>query len=151
MHEVTVSRLEAVPTVVVATSTTWGEWPVLWGRLLEEVWTVVRASDDVSAGRNVMLYRDDVPNVEVGAELLGGSFGGSGRVVVSALPAGEVASTVARGAPSRESLGAAHDAVLEWCRANGRERAGPRWEIYGHWLEDQDSAAFETEIHWLLR
>src|SRR5690242_16323975 len=106
MHDVTVARCESVPTVVVPASTTWGEWPMLWGQLLEEVWGVVRSRDDVSAGRNVMLYHDDVPNVEVGAELLGGSVAGGGRVVESALPAGEVASTIARGAPSRESLGA---------------------------------------------
>jgi len=36
-----------------------------------------------------MLYRDDVPNVEVGVEIAG-SFAPTGRIVASALPAGRV-------------------------------------------------------------
>ena len=31
------------------------------------------------------------------------------------------------------------------------ELTGVRWEIYGHWLEDQDPALFETEVYWLLK
>ncbi|HTP18344.1 MAG TPA: hypothetical protein VMJ65_01995 [Solirubrobacteraceae bacterium] len=33
--------------------------------------------------------------------------------------------------------------------AEGRDLAGPRWEIYGHWREDPNE--LETEIFWLLR
>jgi hypothetical protein len=43
---------------VVATVTTTGQ-------LLDEVWAFVRSAG-VAAERNVMLYADDVPNVEVG-------------------------------------------------------------------------------------
>jgi effector-binding domain-containing protein len=96
-----------------------------------------------------MLFKDDLPNVEVGAEV-GGSFAASGRVVPSRLPAGLAATTVARGAPSPEGLARAHTTVLDWCAANGHQPTGVRWEIYGHWLEDQDPALFETEVYWLL-
>ena len=72
-------------------------------------------------------------------------FAGEGRVVASELPGGEVATAVHRGDYAR--LGATHDAVREFAVAHGRELAGPRWEIYGHWREDPSE--LETEIFWL--
>jgi hypothetical protein len=40
--------------------------------------------------------------------------------------------------------------VIEWCEANGHTRTGVRWEVYDHWRDDQDPAAFETAVYWLL-
>jgi effector-binding domain-containing protein len=136
------------PTAVVAETTSWDLFPQLWRALLAEVWAFLRDSE-LTTGRNVMLYKDHVPNVEVGAEV-SGSFMGSGRVVPSSLPAGRAATAVARGGPSPERLARAHTAVRAWCAANGHTLTGVRWEIYGHWLEDQDPALFETEVYWLL-
>ena len=93
-----------------------------------------------------MLYKDDVPNVEVGVEVAR-SFSSPGPVVSSALPAGAVAMVVHRGAYER--LGSSHRAVKEWCATNGREPAGPRWEIYGDWHDDP--ARLETEVYFLLK
>jgi hypothetical protein len=138
----------ATPTAVVAATTTWEEFPELWRALLTEVWAFLRGSG-LTTGRNVMLYKDELPSVEVGAEV-GGSFPASGRVVPSSLPAGRAATAIARGAPSPALLGSAHDDVRRWCAANGHELTGVRWEIYGHWLEDQDPALFETEVYWQL-
>ena len=149
-HDVEVVATVAVPTAVIAARTTWQAFPQLWPQLLDEVWRVVRAAPEAEPGRNVMLYRDVVPNVEVGVEMAG-AFAGDGRVVPSELPTGEAAVTVARGAPSAQGIGAAHEAVVAWCHANGREVTGVRWEVYGHWLEDQDPTAYETEVFWLLR
>jgi effector-binding domain-containing protein len=136
------------PTAVVAETTSWDEFPRLWRGLLAEVWAVVRDSG-LAAGRNVMLYKDDVPSVEVGAEV-SGPFAAPGRVVASALPAGRAATAVARGEPSPASLARAHTAVREWCAQTGHDLTGIRWEMYGHWREDQDPALFETEVYWLL-
>jgi effector-binding domain-containing protein len=136
------------PTAVVAATTTWDEYPRLWRELLAEVWAFVRDSG-LTAGRNIMLYRDDVPRVEVGVEV-SGPFAGRGRVVAGALPAGRAATAVARGEPSPASLASAHAAVREWCAANGHDLTGVRWEVYGHWRDDQDPALFETEVYWLL-
>jgi effector-binding domain-containing protein len=139
----------ATPLAVVAEATTWDAFPQLWGSLLAEVWAFLRSSE-LTTGRNVMLYKDDAPTVEVGAEV-SGPFAGNGRVVPSTLPAGRAARTVARGGPTPHGLAKAHNAVLEWCNANGHALTRVRWEIYGHWLEDQDPAQFETEIYWLLQ
>lgn len=135
-------------TAVVAETTTWEAFPRLWGELLAEVWTFVRASN-LSAGRNVMLYKDDAPSVEVGVEVQS-SFAGNGRVLPSALPVGRAALAVARGAPSAASLARVHAEIREWCAGHGHRLSGVRWEVYGHWLEDQDPALFETEVYWLL-
>jgi len=145
-HAVSIVTTRATPTAVIKESTTWERFPTLWGELLGEVWAFVRGAD-LKAGRNVMLYADDVPNVEVGVEV-GEAFAPSGRVVASALPAGRAATTVARGGPSPEGIAAAHDAVVAWCEANGHARTGVRWEVYDHWRDDPST--FETAVYWLL-
>ena len=141
----------ARPTVVVARQTTWIEFPSLWRPMLDEVYAVVKPAGADRAGRgedrwqNVMLYKDDVPNVEVGV-LASGPFSDTGNVTSSALPAGVTAATTHRG-PYAE-LDLAHRAVRDWCAAHGRQLAGPRWEIYGHWREDPRE--LETEVYYLL-
>jgi effector-binding domain-containing protein len=144
-YEVTVADVEARPTVVVAATTTWPEFPALWPRLSNEVWACLRAAGIDRGCRNVMLYRDDVPNVEVGV-LLDRPCPLTGRVVASSLPSGRVATTVHRG--SYAGLGSAHKAVLDWASAQDRPLAGPRWEIYGP--HHDDPAEVWTEVHHLL-
>jgi effector-binding domain-containing protein len=122
---------------VVAGATTWEDFSSTWRSMLDEVYAAVRAphSDSAVAGgagrwQTVMLYKDDVPNVEVGV-LASGSFSPTGHVITSVLPGGATAVTMHRG-PYAE-LEAAHRAVRDWCRERGHALAGPRWEIYGHW------------------
>jgi len=141
------------PTAVVAETTTWEALPTLWSRLLDEVYAVVRPRPELSPSRgtghlwqNVMLYKDDVPSVEVGV-LVAGPFDAVGRVVPSRLPAGRVATAVHRG--DFAGLGRAHEAVNRFAAENGLELAGPRWEIYGHWSADPRD--LETEVFYLLR
>jgi effector-binding domain-containing protein len=92
-----------------------------------------------------MLYKDDRPAVEVGV-LAPRAFTPQGRIAASQLPAGRVATAVHRGDYAR--LGEAHDAVIAYTDARGLTRAGPRWEIYGHWREDLSQ--LESEVYWLL-
>ena len=145
---VTLVRVEPTPTAVVAEATSWDAFPSQWPALLDEVWTFVRRAR-LEAGRNVMLYLDDVPHVEVGVEVRG-PFAGEGRVVPSTLPGGLAATTVERGPPSREGIAKAHAAVKAWCSVHGHELAGTRWEVYDHWREEADPATFETAVYWLL-
>ena len=130
----------AQPTAVVAQATTWNAFPALWPALLDEV----RAAGVDRRALNVMLYRDDVPNVEVGV-LAESPFVPSGRVVESCLPAGDVAMTVHRG--PYEDLGVAHKACTTGVRS-GAGAHGVRWEIYGHHADDP--AQRVTEVAWLL-
>ena len=142
----------ARPTAVVAQTTTWSEFPKLWGPLLGQVYEFVRARPELATGdgqerwQNVMLYKDQRPDVEVGV-LVSGPFHPEGAVIASALPAGGIATATHRGEYS--SLGVTHAAVRAYAAAQGRELAGPCWEIYGHAPPDPSEA--ETEVFWLLR
>jgi effector-binding domain-containing protein len=137
--------VEPRPTAVVVATTTWREFPTVWKGMLDEVWACLNAEGITRGCRNVMLYKDNVPHVEVGVELTR-SCQLTGRVVASTLPAGQVAKTVHRG--GYDGLRAAHDAVVRWCAEQGQQLAGPRWEIYGPHREDP--AEIETEIYYLL-
>ena len=141
----TVRDVEARRTVVVAEVTTWQDFPGLWGQLLGEVWDCLRAGGIYRGCRNIMLYREGVPNVELGV-LLDQPCPVTGRVVASALPSGTTAMTLHRG-PFGD-VGAAHDAVLGWCAAHGHGLAGARWEEYGP--HNDDPAQQWTEVYWLL-
>jgi effector-binding domain-containing protein len=137
------------PTAVVAVATTWDDYPTLWPALLDEVYEVVRPRPELAPSseapggiwRNVMLYNDDAPSVEVGV-LVGAPFDPVGRVVPSRLPGGRVAMGVHRGGYAE--LGTAHDAVRRHAMAHGPALPGVRWEIYGHPPE------VEVEIYWLM-
>jgi effector-binding domain-containing protein len=149
---VTFVTVEPRPTAVIARTTNWQEFPSLWGQLLDEVYRFVRGRGDLATGegseqwQNVMLYKDDRPDVEVGV-LAARPFEPEGRVIPSMLPGGEAATAVHTG--DYAGLGATHGAVRAHLAASGRELAGPCWEIYGHWREDPGE--LETEVFWLLR
>jgi effector-binding domain-containing protein len=149
---VTFVNAQPRPTAVIAQTTTWQEFPSVWGQLLDEVYRFVRSRADLATGdgaelwQNVMLYKDNTPHVEVGV-LVSGSFEPEGRVIASELPGGEAATAIHRGDYAR--LGVTHDAVRDQVAAVGRELAGPRWEIYGHWRDERSE--LETEVFWLLR
>jgi len=112
------------------------------------VWNAVRAQQ-TPAGRHVAIYWDCTIRLEVGVELHG-PFAEQGDVVRSATPAGMAASTTHLGPYA--GLGAAHDAVLQWCRAGNHRLAGPSWEIYGHWQRewDDDPSRIRTDVYYLV-
>ena len=97
--------------------------------MLDEVWSFLRGDVPVGLyehGHNIMLYKDDVPNVEVGVQVAR-SFDSVGHVVVSTLPGGLVATATHNGSVAR--IGDTHHAVCEWSREKQYQLAGPRWEI----------------------
>ena len=120
-YQVTMTTVEARPTAVVPATTTWQKFPTLWLELSNEVWACLRAGGINRGCRNIMLYWDDVPHVEVGVELLM-PCPLTGRVIASALPAGQAAMTTHWGAYSK--LAAAHQAVSDWCSAQGKPKTG---------------------------
>jgi effector-binding domain-containing protein len=146
--EVTVQTVEPTPTAVVAAATTWAEFPKVWGPILDKVWGFLRndAPEGLYAhGHNIMLYKDDVPHVEIGVQV-SGSFAPAGHVVASALPGGLVATATHTGPIA--TIGDTHQAVGEWSKANGYRLVGPRWEIYGD--PDPATGDFDVEVFWLL-
>ena len=62
-------------------------------------------------------------------------------------PAGEAAVVVHRG--PYEKLAAGHQALRQWCAANGRTIGAHSLEIYGDWSDDPEK--LETKIEYLLQ
>ena len=146
--EVTLKTVEPTPTAVVAAAVTWEEFPKVWGPMLDRVWSFLRGAAPkglYKQGHNIMLYKDDVPNVEVGVEVIE-SFAPTGHVVASTLPGG-LAATATHSGPIVK-IGDTHHAVCEWSKANGYELAGPHWEIYGD--PDPSTGDFDVDVFWLL-
>jgi len=147
-HPIHVQHLDSIPVAVIRRQAK----PADLSRLVPEccglVWEVMRAQK-VKAGRHVAIYWDGSIRLEVGVEVQA-PFSEQGEVVRSATPAGMVASTTHLGPYA--GLGAAHDAVHQWCRANNHRLAGPSWEIYGHWDPgwDADPSRIRTDIYYLL-
>jgi effector-binding domain-containing protein len=146
--EVTVKNVEPTPTAVIAAAATWAEFPKMWGPMLDKVWSFLRGDPPEGLykhGHNIMLYKDDVPNVEVGVQV-SGSLAAAGDVVASTLPGGLAATATHTGPIAR--IGDTHQAVRERSKANGYRLAGPRWEIYGD--PDPSTGDFDVDVFWSL-
>jgi len=74
-------------------------------------------------------------------------FAGEGDVACVTTPAGEAAVVVHRGPYS--GIPGAHQALRQWCTANGRAIGAHSLEIYGDW--SADPAELETTIAYLLQ
>jgi effector-binding domain-containing protein len=147
-YTVQLQQLESVPLAVVRRQVRASDLARVVPECCGLVWNTVRAQQ-TPAGRHVALYWDGSIRLEVGVEI-GGPFVEQGDVVRSATPAGAVASTTHFGPYA--GLGAAHDAVHQWCQAHDRRLAGPSWEIYGHWQRewDADPSRIRTDVYYLL-
>jgi effector-binding domain-containing protein len=147
-HVIQIQKLERVPLAVIRCQARSSDLARLVPECCGLVWNAVRAQQ-TPAGRHVAIYWDGSIRLEVGVEITG-SFVDAGDVVRSATPAGEVASTTHFGPYG--GLGAAHGAVLNWCRANNQRPAGPSWEIYGHWESgwNKDPSLIRTDVYHLL-
>lgn len=122
----------------------------LFASYLDQVYAAARAGAVQLDGQNIFVYRD-APNQPDHVDVAFGVGIKSpctpyGNVLSVQLPFGEVAATTHWGAYA--GLGAAHGAVIAWCRTHGRVPAGTRWEVYGHWTED--AAQLRTDVYYLL-
>ena len=64
-----------------------------------------------------------------------------------ATPAGRVVTVAYHG--SYDGLGEAYDALSRYCAEHKLARAGPFWEVYGHW--NDDPAKLRTDVFQLLK
>jgi len=124
--------------------------PASFTTYLNQVYTAARYGAIPLDGQNIFVYRGGASGEEADVD-----FGVSvrspceshGAVSYCELPAGECA--VATHWGDYAQLDVAHSAVLSWCRENGREPTGTRWEVYGHWTEDPMRR--RTDVYYELR
>jgi effector-binding domain-containing protein len=143
--------IDAAPSplaVARGSAATWEEFRSAWKPMLDGVWAFLGQNDLHTDGHNVMVYRDDIPQLdfEVGVQVTR-FFEAAGAVRPSVLPAGRAAHTVHWG--DYAGLGDAHESVLSWCLANGQVTTSVRWEVYGDW--DADPSKLQTDVYWLLQ
>jgi effector-binding domain-containing protein len=145
---VQIQQLTSIPIAVIRRQAKASELSRIVPECCGLVWNEVRAQQ-AKAGRNIAVYWDGSIRLEVGVELLG-PFAEHGEVALSATPAGAVASATHIGPYS--GLGAAHETIHQWCRANNHSLAGPRWEIYGHWQPEWniDPSQIRTDVYYQL-
>jgi effector-binding domain-containing protein len=120
-----------------------GRIPEVMLGLIGQVWDFFKRTGIKSDGINVAVYYRD--RIEAGAGVLT-PFQGDARVCCSSTPAGLAATAAHIGAYGR--MGGAHDAIVKYCRENGRKMTGVNWEIYGHWTDDE--AKLRTDVYYLL-
>jgi effector-binding domain-containing protein len=126
----------------------WPELPRAIRAGLDRVWAFLRTAPVRPAGHNVCVYRAPAPDgieLEAGVQV-SGPFEGAGGVACSATPSGRAAHIVHLG--RYEDLGAASDALAEFCRARGAGVPVVVWEVYGDWAEDP--AQLRTDVYQLL-
>ena len=149
-HEVSAITVPATPLLIVRRRAAQSELSRVIPEACGLVWNAVRRLGVTSAGRHVALYTGCVNgrfDLEIGVEA-GADAVADGEVVLSATPAGRVATVTHMGPYT--GLREAHDAVQEWCREHKeRPHGGPSWEVYGH-MNNDDPAAVRTDIFYLL-
>ena len=118
------------------------------GRLLADPWALLAEQPTLrTEGYNMAVYWDDQGegSIQVGVQVVR-PFEDTETVVYAEVPGGCVATTAHYGEYS--DLGPAHHAVRTWCEEHDRQRAGPYWEVYGHWSDDP--AQRRTDVYYLL-
>jgi len=149
VHPVRVETAEPRAIAAVRARLPIADVPRRFGEYLDQVYAASRGGAVRLDGQNIFVYHGAAADGATEVEFAVGAtapFAPVGPVRYSALPTGEVAATTHWG--DYVGLGAAHGAVVAWCRAHGRELAGPRWEVYGHWSDDP--AQRRTDVYYLL-
>jgi effector-binding domain-containing protein len=119
------------PLAAVRVTTVIAKWPSQFRESLDKVWAAIRGGKLQKGGHNIMVYRhrgDGLVDIECGVETAG-AFEAIGDVIYCETPSGPTATTAHIG--SYAGLGASHDAVVKWMRANNHPHCGVCWEIYG--------------------
>ena len=119
-----------------------------FGRHLNQVYAAARAGAVELDGQNIFIYRIATADQLTVDFCVGvtAPFLAVGAVVPLEAPIGTAAMTTHHG--DYRALGEANAAILAWCSARGRVRAGPSWEVYGHW--HADPAQLRTDVYYLL-
>ena len=147
---ITVEKVAPRPFAAVRTLIPVLDIPKRFGEFLDQVYAAGKAGKVKLDGQNIFVYRagpsDDVVEAEFGVGITE-PFQPLGSVYQSEVPGGTAATATVTGPYSGIRPG--HQAIVDWCKANGRSRSGVRWEVYGHW--DPDPEKIRTDLYHQLR
>jgi effector-binding domain-containing protein len=145
LDEVRVIEVEPQAIAVVKRQATFAELGQTIMAALDIVWPFLR-SNSVKTQHNVILYHDQVMNLDIGVQVFG-PLPPHDEVVAAETPGGRVA-TVTHWGPYDE-LSLAHTAIVRQCVAAGLAIDGRNWEVYGDWTDDPTK--LQTDVFYLLR
>jgi effector-binding domain-containing protein len=120
------------------------------GERLSELWRSMQERDVAPLGPPFVRYHtfgDAETDVELGFPVSAG-VAGAGRIEAGRLPGGAAVVTWHFGA--HDSLGEAYSRLNAWLEDNGREAAGPAWEVYW-WIDPSrkpDPSAWPPPTEW---
>ncbi len=141
-------RVEPQPLAVVRRRARLDELKTVVPEACGTSWNLVKRLG-LKGGRNVAVYLDGDAggelNLEVGQEVAA-PFSSTAELICSATPGGPVVTATHWGAYHR--LGETHRALVQWAADNHRTLAGPNWEVYGHWTDDETQ--LRTDVFYLL-
>lgn len=147
-RDIGIVEVVETPIAAVAGHITFADIPGKLMPMMDKVWAFIRGNEIKGHGHNVWLYRpteNGELDVEVGVQLPV-PFEGQGDVQRLATPGGRAAHTVHYG--EYDQLPKVHQAVMDWCEAEGHKLAGVDWEVYGDWHDD--AAKRRTDVYYLL-
>jgi effector-binding domain-containing protein len=145
LGDVRVVDVEPRRLAIVKRQATLAELPTVIISALDIIWPFLR-QNAVPTGHNVVVYHDQLFNLEIGVEVMA-DLPPNDEVVASSTPGGSVA-TVTHWGPYEE-LTLAHTAIARSCIANGLQIAGLNWEVYGDWEDDPQKR--QTDVYYLLK
>lgn len=129
-YEVEITELFPQPTLAIKATTTPAELANVLGVLFGRVLAYARESGAEIVGQpftRYLAFNEKTVQLEAGMPVAM-SVEGRSEVIAGELPAGPAAVTVHVGPYSR--LAEAHVAISAWLTENGRQPAGPPWEVY---------------------
>ena len=147
-HDVRTKHAAARPLAAIHATTTKPQLGADIVRLLDKIWPVLR-EQGIRTGHNVVIYHSGDGHsldVDVGVEAFT-DFTDHVDVRRTSTPSGDVATTAHFGDYSE--MAPAYAALEQWCNANGRQRTGVSWEVYGDW--DDDPVKRRTDLYFLLQ
>jgi effector-binding domain-containing protein len=153
-HTIEVKPISATPYLGIRRTVHNGNFGPVMGEILPATFGYVAQHGLQPASPPVCLYFEHNPEahtwVVVGGVFLNAPVTAPDGFESGVLPAGEVAETLLVGPYDR--IGAAHEAVEAWFKANGRETAGPCWDVYENDPgEVADPNLYQTRVVWPIK
>lgn len=146
--QVTIAQVTAQPLAAVRARLASPKVGPVCGAYLDRVYAAARTHGVPLDGQSVFVYwpqADGAWLVDFGVGIRE-PFDAVGDVSPRATPAGTAATATHVGPYT--TLGDTYGAIHAWCREQGHALAGPSWEVYGHWTDDE--SRLRTDVFYLL-
>jgi effector-binding domain-containing protein len=145
IYKIDIVNVEPTTLAVVRRQTNLQDLSTVIPKSLDVVYEFLKTAHIQHLGLNVVVYFDELINIEVGVQVPS-KFESTSLVQCSYTPTGVAARTIHFG--NYSDLWKAHTFVRNWCEQNHKKLTGVSWESYGHWNEDPQK--LQTDVYYLI-